>query len=308
VSPDSFTNKNAVEIANDYDMIIDCTDNPASRYLICDVAVALNIPLVSGSAVKWEGQLTVYHKTTLDKKEESNAPCYRCLFPEPTPAGDVCNCSDAGVFGPVPGVIGTMQANEAIKLIIGYKEGLMSGRMLMYDALDMRFRVFKLRPKNPDCVSCGSFSNPNKLTVDKIKEFDYAFFVNPVTCVKPLRLDLKEEQKITWADLLSKKEELKTNEKIKFFDVRTEAQFNIFSIGHFQFKNYPLSVLKDNFKKIEEENKLKEAESIFITCRSGNNSTYATKFLEENGYSNVFNINDGIKGYKETIDNNIPFF
>ena len=148
------TNKNALQILINYDLLIDCCDNPATRYLTNDICVILNKPLVSGSAVKWEGQLTIYIKDSLNQNNNS-LPCYRCLFPIPPPSAAVCNCADAGVFGPVPGVIGTMQANEAIKLIIGAKDKILSRRMLAYDAYEMTFKIFKLRMKKSDCIACG---------------------------------------------------------------------------------------------------------------------------------------------------------
>lgn len=296
------TSKNAIEICKNYDLIIDCCDNPATRYLTSDVAVFLNIPLVSGSAVKWEGQLTIYVRDSInndkdfDNNNSNNIPCYRCLFPKPTPAGAVCNCSDSGVFGPVPGVIGTMQANEAIKLIIGASDKILAKKMLMYDAYEMTFKVFKLRPKKVDCESCVNRNN-----ID-ITNYDYEEFVNPQEFRIPKRLELAKENEITWTEF---KEKISTdNNNIKLIDVRSNEQFGMFKLKEFDFENIPLQELILNFN----ENITNKENQIFIMCRAGNQSTHAVKMFLDKGFKNVFNLKEGLHGYRNELNEKIPFY
>ncbi|CAG2118918.1 unnamed protein product [Medioppia subpectinata] len=138
---------NASDIISKYDIIIDGTDNPMARYLLSDVCVLNKKPLVSGSALRFDGQLTVYNY-------DSNTPCYRCLFPTPPPAGTVTNCNDGGVIGVIPGIIGDMQALETIKIAIGRRPSY-AGQLLLFDGLNGSFKSIKLRGKSADCISCG---------------------------------------------------------------------------------------------------------------------------------------------------------
>src|SRR5678816_3908360 len=144
---------NALEICEDYDIIIDGTDNFQTRYLVNDVCVLLGKPNVYGSIFRFEGQASVFHPG-------AGGPCYRCLYPEPPPPGLVPSCAEGGVLGILPGTVGLIQATEAVKLILGIGEPLI-GRLLLYDALRMRFRELKLR-KDPDCPVCGP--NPTVTT------------------------------------------------------------------------------------------------------------------------------------------------
>jgi adenylyltransferase/sulfurtransferase len=312
-----FNNKNCFEIAEKYDILVDCSDNPATRYLVNDVSVILKKPLISGSAVKWEGQLTIYGRDSVDENNYNKLPCYRCLFPIPSPVSSVCNCADAGVFGTVPGVIGTMQCNEIVKLILGEKERLLANRMLMYDAYEMSFKVFKLRSNQKDCKVCGENPTFNK---DNLKDFDYDDFVNPKICRLPIRLELDEVNKIEWEEFMKLKNEEKEKEKDKennylCIDVRPKDQFDLINLKKkFDFINCPLAELKMNFEKYENEifslsssNPNKERK-IFVMCKGGNASTHATKFLIEKGYKNVYNINNGIIRYRKEIDNQIPIY
>ena len=158
VYEEHLSNKNAFDIVSTYDIIIDCTDNPASRYLINDIAVLFNIPLVSGSAIRYQGQLTVYVNNTTNKKEINDIGCYRCLFPIPSPTLTVGSCNEEGVFSPVPGTIGILEATEALKILINQKEGLLTNKMLTYDCLEMKFKVFKIKGKKENCKICSKDS------------------------------------------------------------------------------------------------------------------------------------------------------
>ena len=288
--------KNALAICEKYEVLVDCTDNPATRYLINDVAVILNKPVVSGSAIQWDGQLTVYHKSSIDTINDK-LPCYRCLFPIPTPSSAVCNCSDAGVFGPTPGVIGTLQANEVVKLILGYKENILSKRMLIYDGLNMTFRLIKLRNNKDDCVVCGI--NP-KININNIEEYDYKEFVDPKECRIDMRIPVPEQNDITWKEYIEKR----TPDSV-LIDVRVIEQFNMFNIPetiNVPYKKFvnDLDILK---KDILSKNK-----DIYIMCRAGNLSTHAVNHLLKNGYDRVYNLKEGIHGYIKEIDNNAPFY
>ena len=263
--------------------------------------------MVSGSAVKWEGQLTVYHRDSTDKDNYTKLPCYRCLFPIPSPISSVCNCADAGVFGPVPGVIGVLQSNEAVKLLLGAKEKLLAQKMLMYDAYEMSFKLFKLRSFKDDCEACGK--DP-KITKDSIKEFDYENFVNPIACRVPMRVDIPVNQCFNWPDFVKFFEE-KEKEKFLFLDVRPEDQFQLVNLEKKFGKvlNCPLKDLKANFEKCEKEILKEEKDcKIFVMCKGGNASTHATKLLLEKGYNNTFNLINGLAGYRKEIDNDVPIY
>jgi molybdopterin/thiamine biosynthesis adenylyltransferase len=227
------SNKNAITICSNYNLLIDCSDNLATRYLASDTAVALNIPLVSGSAVKWEEQLTVYSKDGTSK-DSNKLPCYRCLFTLPTPTSAVCNCADAGVFGPVPGVIGTLQANKAVKLILGYliKYCL---KECLYDALEMLFKVFKIRNSREDCAVCGK---EPKITKENISTYDYDEFVNPKENRRLRRLPIPDKYNIKWNDLLNSDN---TNDNINHLISYPQAAWNYVFV-HVNLNNVSLIV------------------------------------------------------------------
>jgi adenylyltransferase/sulfurtransferase len=166
----------AAALVASYDLVLDCTDNAPARYLLSDAAAAARVPLVSGAALGMEGQLTVLCGPTDDAA--TAAPCYRCLFPTPAPPAHCARCADAGVLGPVPGLIGTLQAVEAIKLLTGAGEPL-RGRMLLYDALSARpFYVTQLRPRDAGCAACGEEgARLEALRAEALGAYDYAAFV-----------------------------------------------------------------------------------------------------------------------------------
>jgi len=302
------TNKNGLKISKDYDLLIDCCDNPATRYLTNDICVILNKPLVSGSAVKWEGQLTIYVKDSLSSVSTNNLPCYRCLFPIPPPSSAVCNCADAGVFGPVPGVIGTMQANEAIKLIIGAKDKILAKRMLAYDAYEMNFKIFKLRNKKTDCAICGE-PEKRQITEKNLENYDYEEFVNPSCTRVEKRVKIPAECNIKWIEFL---QDDKSEDKINtVIDVRPVEQFNMFklNIKNCLTINLPFKNLVEDLEHLEKTHNFKKENKLYVMCRAGNQSTHAVKFLLEQGYSNIFNIQDGIHGYIKEIDSKeTPFY
>lgn len=302
-----FNNKNAYNITKEYDMLIDCSDNPATRYLVNDIAVLLNIPLVSGSAIRFQGQLTVLVTNEINNKINNNnlnnnIGCYRCLFPTPSPALTVGACSEEGVFGPVPGVIGVLQATEALKLIIQLKEGLLCNKMLIYDAVDMKFKVFKIKGKKLNCVICGDKKITSK---EWITNFNYEEFCIPSSCKLPKRVILPEKHNIKWNEI----NDINNNNKI-FIDVRPEDQFNFVNtnrkdlLTRINCINIPLDKLNNHIKN----NTLPKDKEVYCMCRAGNKSTYAVDLLIKNGYTKVYNIEDGILGYNKLIDSNMPIY
>lgn len=333
-----FSNTTAIDIAKDYDILIDCTDNPATRYLINDVAVVLHKTLVSGSAIRWEGQLTVLIKNTIindvlnsenkDKiiNNDNKLPCYRCLFPVPSPAGSVGSCSEQGVLGPVPGVIGVLQATEAIKIILGYGDKTLSKRMLLYDAMEMKFKVFNLKGWRKECIACGvENSNFNE---DYIKNFNYNEFANGKGCARLGKIELPKVNTISWKDFIAKSSKTISNnndniDKPIFIDCRTEPEFDIFNFSYINYKNnfnndivsnntyinIPLNKITSSLSSLEDNNIINKDKSIYITCKSGVRSSNAVKFLLDNNYKNVFNIENGVLGYRKEINSDdVPYY
>ncbi|XP_049884157.1 adenylyltransferase and sulfurtransferase MOCS3 isoform X3 [Pectinophora gossypiella] len=218
---------NAMDIVNKYDVLLDCSDNPPARYMLNDAAQLSRIPLVSGSALKMEGQLTVYgyraNKNPNEKDPSYVGPCYRCLFPTPPPPEAVGSCSAHGVAGPVPGVIGVLQALEAIKLIVGHThEQLLVGRMILFDGDDMTFRTVKLRSRSLDCAACSATRTITRLV-------DYEVFCKAQGREKDLELSiLPPENRINPKELSML---LSSDQRHLLVDVRNESEFGMCSIG-----------------------------------------------------------------------------
>ena len=161
-----FSQENAMDLlrAEEWSVVMDGSDNAPTRYLISDACIRAGKPLVSGSALQWDGQVTVYNFL--------GGPCYRCLFPLPPPPETMTNCSDGGVLGMVPGLIGQIQAMEIVKIILGFaKENILTERMVIFEGLSMKFRNVKIRGKNPACIACGE-----NATISDVTEFDYQDF------------------------------------------------------------------------------------------------------------------------------------
>lgn len=302
------TNLNCLDIVSDYDIIIDCSDNPETRYLINDVAVLLNIPLVSGSSIRFEGQLTVFVNKYFKKKDykEKDIGCYRCLFPISSPAVSVGSCSEEGVFGPVPGTIGIMQATETIKIIIGMTDGILANRMLIYDATEMKFKVFKIKGYKPECIVCGLESNLSK---EFILNYDYHEFASPKSCQIKKKLELPRTKNINWNNIIEQGKHKDTN--IVYVDVRSREQFDLCNLKREDLNikidclNIPLENLLKNEDLLEYIPKDKE---VLVLCRSGNKSTFAVDYLLNKGYEQVFNIEEGIHGYIKVVDSKLPFY
>jgi sulfur-carrier protein adenylyltransferase/sulfurtransferase len=271
------TSANALEIFAQYDIIADGTDNFQTRYLVNDACVLLDKPNAYGSIFRFEGQASVF--------ATKEGPCYRCLYPEPPPPGLVPSCAEGGVLGILPGMIGTIQATEVIKLILGKGEPLI-GRLLLVDALSMRFRELKLR-KNPDCPVCGT--NPTVTELIDYNQFcgiapepaQAATLKNgiPQISVKELkqRLDTKETN----------------NDGFLLLDVREPYEYQIAQIGGLLIPQNDLP------NRLGELDKNRE---IVVHCRSGARSQRAAELLKANGFEKVSNVAGGILAWSDEID------
>jgi molybdopterin/thiamine biosynthesis adenylyltransferase/rhodanese-related sulfurtransferase len=267
------TSANALDILKDYDIVADGTDNFPTRYLVNDACVLLGKPNVYGSIFRFEGQASVF--------ATEQGPCYRCLYPEPPPPGLVPSCAEGGVLGILPGLVGVIQATEAIKLILGKGDSL-AGRLLLVDALNMRFRELKLR-KNPECPVCGT--NP---TVTKL--IDYQQFCGIVP-------ESKQEQAlkngIPQLPVKELKRRLDAGEDIFVLDVREPYEYQIANIGG------TLIPQNDVPKRLAEIDRNRE---IVVQCRSGSRSQRIAEFLAQSGYPDVKNLAGGILAWADEID------
>ena len=269
------TSQNALEIFADFDIIVDGTDNFPTRFLVNDACVFTGKPNVYGSIFRFEGQASVF--------ATKEGPCYRCLYPEPPPPGLVPSCAEGGVLGILPGLVGLIQATEAIKLILGTGDPLI-GRLLLVDALGMKFRELKLR-KNPDCVVCGT-----RPTVTKL--IDYEEFCGLRGQEKPVNQPGVPE--ISVEQLKSK---LDAKEDVFVLDVREPHEYKICNLnGH-------LIPLNDLPKRVQE---LDPAKEIVVHCRSGARSARAVGFLRQAGFANVTNLAGGILAWADRIDPKMP--
>jgi molybdopterin/thiamine biosynthesis adenylyltransferase/rhodanese-related sulfurtransferase len=269
---DIFTSENAREIAEGYDLIIDGTDNFPTRYLINDLCVMTGRPFVYGSIFRFEGQVSVFDART--------GPCYRCLFPEPPPPGSVPSCSEAGVFGVLPGTIGTLQATEAIKLICGIGQGL-SGRLLLYDALDLTFQNIKLR-KNPECKVCSPSPEITEL-------IDYEDFCG--ISVDGEEINAAPIKQLSATEV---QERRSGGEKIVILDVRRDLEQRISIVPGAIPVN--LDKLDDVLKQLE-----KTTPTVMV-CRTGKRSARAVRRLEKAGFTNVYNLRGGINAWAREVD------
>lgn len=274
-----FTSSNAMKIAADYDIIVDCSDNFATRYLTNDLCVLLGKPNVYGSIYRFDGQTSVF--------DAKLGPCYRCLFPEPPPPETVPSCSEGGVFGVLPGVIGAIQATETIKLILGIGSSLI-GRLLLYDALHMTFEQVKLK-KNPHCKVCGEHPEVTAL-------IDYFEFCG-VPGIDHEQRRLAENLEITAAELA---ERLKSGPSLYLLDVREPHELSISSLPG--AVNLPLGQLAGQISELDPN------QEIIIFCKSGIRSARALEILLGAGFRNVKHLQGGINAWARTIDPQMPIY
>jgi len=280
----SLDSSNAMNIIKKYDVVVDATDNVATRYLLNDCCVLSHKVLVSGSALRLEGQLTVYNY--------ENGPCYRCLFPIPPPPETVTNCSNGGVLGVVPGIIGTLQALEVIKIVVGLQPSY-AQKLLLFDALSGTFRVVKLRGRNKNCQLDGE--NP---TI--IQPIDYVQFCGSAPDDKTINEKrLSPEERITCVEY---KKIVKNGEDHVLLDVREKVQFEICSLPH--SLHIPLNQLEPHMEEIYQK-KL----PVYVVCRRGNDSQIAVEQLKKK-YGDILakDIVGGLQQWTLTVDPDFPLY
>jgi sulfur-carrier protein adenylyltransferase/sulfurtransferase len=297
--PERLTSANALRVLSPYDIVIDGTDNFPTRYLVNDACVLLGKRNVYGSILKFEGQLSVF-------AGGNDAPCYRCLFRHPPPPGLVPSCAEGGVLGVLPGVIGSLQALEAIKLITGAGEPMI-GRLLLFDALKLRWRELRLR-RNPDCPACGDDPSITEL-------IDYEVFCglpsghgagadigaetdSPVAVASDAgaaEADVPFE--IGAAEL---KERLDRGDVVDLVDVREPFEWRIANLGDHGARLIPMNDLTDRLDELD------ESREIVVYCRSGARSADVTRYLRSRGYERVRNLRGGILAWGEEVDPAIP--
>jgi sulfur-carrier protein adenylyltransferase/sulfurtransferase len=269
------SSENALEIFEDFDVIVDGTDNFPTRYLVNDASVLTGKPNVYGSIFRFEGQASVFYA--------EEGPCYRCLYPEPPPPGLVPSCAEGGVLGILPGAIGTIQATETVKLILGIGEPLI-GRLLLYDALGMSFREMKLR-KDPNCPVCGE--NP---TVTEL--IDYQEFCGITQ--QGAQAQTGEVPEITVQELRGR---LENGNKVSVLDVREPHEYEVANIGA---RLIPLAELPERLMELDRD------ETLAVHCKTGGRSARAVKLLRDAGFQDVYNVKGGIDAWSEEIDPSVP--
>ncbi|MBA3633537.1 MAG: molybdopterin-synthase adenylyltransferase MoeB [Acidobacteria bacterium] len=270
------TSENALELFKDYDVVVDGTDNFPTRYLVNDACVLTKKPNVYGSIFRFEGQASVFWA--------EKGACYRCLYPEPPPPGLVPSCAEGGVLGVLPGIVGTIQANEVIKVILG-AEGILLNRLLLFDAWQMKFRELKLR-KNPDCPICGD--NPT------IKELiDYEEFCGlrqPEQTQSPILEEITATELKNWLE----------NEKdVQVIDVREPHEYEIAKIPN--TKLIPLGEV------VKRANEIDATRTTVVHCKGGVRSAKAIEALQKEGFAGrLINLKGGIAAWSDEVDATVP--
>src|SRR5579883_1589842 len=269
------TSENALDILKDYDIVIDGTDNFPTRYLVNDACVLLKKPNVYGSIFRFEGQATVF--------AYQDGPCYRCLYPEPPPPGLVPSCAEGGVLGILPGIIGLIQATEAVKLILGIGEPL-KGRLLLYDALGMRFRELRLR-RDRNCPVCGEHP-----TVTKLIDYQEFCGLRPATnqpapaegVIDPIEVKQKQDR----------------GDNFVLIDVREPYEYQIAKIPGARL--IPLGELPKHLDELDRE------ADIVVHCKSGGRSQKAVDLMKQRGFKHVRNMVGGILAWSDKVDPSVP--
>lgn len=296
------TSDNALELFKPYDIIIDGTDNFPTRYLVNDACVKLGKPNVYGSIFRFEGQLSVFYA--------KEGPCYRCMFPEPPPPGLVPSCAEGGVLGILPGTVGTMQATEAIKLLLGIGVPMI-GKMLLYDALEMSFNTIKVR-KNPECPVCSKHA-------DEIELIDYEQFCGMPAHDRSSFSTLEPEYKgMKEIDVYQLKDHLESaNGDVVVLDVRDPHEWEIAAIPNtLRISKGDIQQAKNAIlagRKLYEETVLAQIpkdKTLLVYCRSGKRSADSINFLKEVGYDaeKMYNVVGGILAWAREIDPDMPVY
>ncbi len=266
--------ENIMEILQEYDMVIDGTDNFPTRYLLNDACALLGKPLIYGSIFRFEGQATVFYA--------KEGPCYRCLYPEPPPLGTVPSCAEGGVFGVLPGVIGAIQATEAIKFLLGIGETLL-GKLLLYDALRMEFRFLKLR-KDPQCPLCGE--NP---TIRELQDYEEFCGLQSTS--------FGEEYFVSSQELKEKLQ--KEPERIRILDIREPHEWEISAIKGSLF--IPLNELPGKLSELD------PTKEYVVVCKVGQRSLSALELLLSAGFK-AYNLKGGINAWAKEVDPSLPIY
>jgi sulfur-carrier protein adenylyltransferase/sulfurtransferase len=274
------SSENALELFEPYDVIVDGTDNFPTRYLVNDACVLLGKPNAYGSIFRFEGQASVF--------ATKQGPCYRCLYPEPPPPGLVPSCAEGGVLGVLPGMIGVLQATEAIKLILGVGEPLI-GRFLIYDALRMRFRELKLK-KDPDCPVCGTHP-----TVTKLIDYEQFCGVVPAAAEQTVVSQTNNTGELTALEL---KQRLDRGDKLRVIDVREPNEYQINRIPGSEL--IPLGDIPKRYTELDPN------EEIVVQCKMGGRSAKAADFLRSVGFKHVLNLKGGILDWVDKVDPSQP--
>jgi len=275
---DFLTNANVRELIRDHDIVVDGTDNFQTRYMVNDACIFEKKLNVYGSIFRFDGQSTVFG--------DPNGPCYRCMFPEAPPPGMVPSCAEGGVLGILPGIIGVIQATEAIKLIIGKGTSLV-GRLLTYDALEMKFREFKIR-KDPSCPVCGD--NP---TIHELQDYDYFCGIGGSEEGEAGERVLTPQ--ITAKELQAS---LAAGRKVTLLDVREPQEWDITTLPG--AKLIPLGDVP------ERVNELDSADDIVVYCHHGQRSQRAITFLKKMGFDKLQNLAGGIDSWAANVDHEMP--
>jgi len=271
---DGITRDNVREIVSQYDIVVDGTDNFPTRYLVNDACVLEGKPLVYASIFQFDGQATVFNY--------QDGPCYRCLYPAPPPPGLVPSCAEGGVLGVLPGLIGVMQATEAVKIILGQGKSL-SGRLLLYDALDMKFREMKIR-RDPTCPACGD--HPSIGDVEAYEQF----------CGLPPTEEIDKEEVLAEYDITPEqlKKMMDVNADLYVLDVREPHEIAICAIDG--TVKIPLGDVAERYLEVP-----KDCE-VVVHCKLGGRSAQAVEFLQSKGYTNVKNLAGGITRWIDDVD------
>ncbi|MCA9973036.1 MAG: molybdopterin-synthase adenylyltransferase MoeB [Anaerolineales bacterium] len=277
------TSENALEIFAPYDVVIDGTDNFPTRYLTNDACVLLGKPNVYGSIYRFDGQASVFYA--------AEGPCYRCLFPEPPPPGLVPSCAEGGVLGVLPGVIGTIQATEAIKLILGVGEPLI-GRLLLYDALTMTVDEVYLQ-KNPRCPVCGD--NPTQTEL-----IDYEQFCGVPAHDRSMYLTDEQGDAVAGITPQALNARLQRGERLRLVDVREPHEWDIANLGHLGATLIPKNQVAARMGELD------TATETVVYCRSGARSADAIRTLRQHGFKKLLNLEGGINRWAAEVDRGLP--
>ncbi|MFC1530923.1 molybdopterin-synthase adenylyltransferase MoeB [Gemmatimonadota bacterium] len=272
---------NALRILRGWDVVVDGSDNFPTRYLVNDACVLLGIPFVYGAIFRFEGQASVF--------AHQGGPCYRCLFRDPPPPDMVPSCAEAGVLGVLPGLVGTVQATEAIKLVLGVGDSLI-GRLLLVDTLQMEFREVELR-RDPDCAVCGETPSITSL-------IDYEEFCGGTA---PLAAPL-ERPPVPEIDVEELRARLGTGRAPAILDVRETHEWSISNLGPHGARLVPLGRLQEILRELDPE------EDLVVYCRTGHRSAIAVQQLASVGFARALNLRGGINEWARKIDPSLPTY